>query len=1025
MLAGGMVIGAPSMVPEAAAAGQLFVSAENAMFNNYFAGAQVVEIIVKDPNRLQTDERVSEPTVKVNEFPIRMAQGSDGFWYAYVADTTEVALANTNANLDYGIQEAATEITFDSAITPYHTSSVIGQAPTLSQLDDDGGYDDATDDGQIGITSAQWPFIQTLDFTLENIDIKLEQAGADEVVSLKHDNDDIDDFAGIKLDRNQAHNNAELHLTITDQALNIDPTTEDVIIFDVTPGSESVSYKMTPDYHQIVDIEIAEGGINYVVGDTITITSTHPDSIPAKVLVKSIDEAGLVTDISVITYGNSIAAAVTGGPTTTNSAAGTGFTATTTVTSEYNPYSNGFDDNGSLIINYDANGSGTNVLTNNVTADDETADKYLVFFESAENSGIFFNTDDDDNSNLNVSSDALRGTTATIDYNDSAQSFVVAYDFATIDMDASSVGDEWNSGEEMTIVLYDQDLNLNTLKDEDLTVAGGTLVPSIQIGSPLSLDDTDASVTSVTSFSKIATVTADAIEILELDTGFTKAEMIAMEADFTYFVFDVTDMNIAGSTIDDVSLIDSENTVISVGSTNSFKDMILIDKTVLAEAATGNMSILIDRSTAVAFTGETITADIFSFDGDQNNAIYRVELEETGDNTATFEGSAEYVMLNQLNVDQSATFSGVNPTQDDVDMIVHLDMTDEDSIRVNYLDLGADGVNTQIADQEAAPTHSGSADLDLDSYKIADTVVVTIQDQDLNTDSELIDVYLTDSVRDLVGDARGSHIADITFDDITWTGLFETGFNLVETETDSGVFIGSFQVPETFNNGVLATAPATGTDIEVNYNDFRDGSGNTIEVGDGASIRANTGSVAFDRSVYPVPFAAGEYDVHTTATGNTQLGAGPVQLHIQITDADYDISAIGEDSIDLADGILTVIVTRGSLTSANLAATTGLILETAPDSGVFEYDLELASGAIDNSNDFVAGSIINQGDIITVTYTDAQDASGNMQTVTDSSSFDLRNGVLQFDKFVYLIGLDMILILIELDFDLDNDETES
>ena len=34
MLAGGMVIAAPSMVPEAAAAGQLYVSAENAQFGN-------------------------------------------------------------------------------------------------------------------------------------------------------------------------------------------------------------------------------------------------------------------------------------------------------------------------------------------------------------------------------------------------------------------------------------------------------------------------------------------------------------------------------------------------------------------------------------------------------------------------------------------------------------------------------------------------------------------------------------------------------------------------------------------------------------------------------------------------------------------------------------------------------------------------------------------------------------------------------------------------------------------------------
>ena len=47
MLAGGMTIAAPSMmVPEAAAAGALYVSAENAMFNNTFGGVQIVEVVV-------------------------------------------------------------------------------------------------------------------------------------------------------------------------------------------------------------------------------------------------------------------------------------------------------------------------------------------------------------------------------------------------------------------------------------------------------------------------------------------------------------------------------------------------------------------------------------------------------------------------------------------------------------------------------------------------------------------------------------------------------------------------------------------------------------------------------------------------------------------------------------------------------------------------------------------------------------------------------------------------------------------
>ena len=66
-----------------------------------------------------------------------------------------------------------------------------------------------------------------------------------------------------------------------------------------------------------------------------------------------------------------------------------------------------------------------------------------------------------------------------------------------------------------------------------------------------------------------------------------------------------------------------------------------------------------------------------------------------------------------------------------------------------------------------------------------------------------------------------------------------------------------------------------------------------------------------------------------------------------------------------------------------------------------------------------------QGDIVTVEYTDNFDASGEEQTVTDSATFDLRNGVLQSDKSVYLIGSDMILTLIEPDFDLDNDGAQS
>ena len=58
-------------------------------------------------------------------------------------------------------------------------------------------------------------------------------------------------------------------------------------------------------------------------------------------------------------------------------------------------------------------------------------------------------------------------------------------------------------------------------------------------------------------------------------------------------------------------------------------------------------------------------------------------------------------------------------------------------------------------------------------------------------------------------------------------------------------------------------------------------------------------------------------------------------------------------------------------------------------------------------------------------YTDQNDASGNSAVAYDSATFDLRNGVIQTDKSVYIIGSDIIMTLIEPDLDLESDESET
>jgi len=249
--------------------------------------------------------------------------------------------------------------------------------------------------------------------------------------------------------------------------------------------------------------------------------------------------------------------------------------------------------------------------------------------------------------------------------------------------------------------------------------------------------------------------------------------------------------------------------LVRIGAANGFADA----DTLLT---TSTLQVQVKTTQAMGSVPQTAVpyvVDILSYGTGVNNAIYRLELSESDSDSGIFEGSVEYVMLNQINIDLDSTYTDLTTVGQDIGIIVEQDMTDEDSPRINYFDLGADGVQTQIADQLEAPTHSGVVSFDSDNYKIADTVVITLDDQDMNTDSSLIDVYTTKdstTVGDVVG--AGNTLAtglvlDITFDDLTWVstdntdcvatgesalvgdnGLYATGFTLVETGTETGIF---------------------------------------------------------------------------------------------------------------------------------------------------------------------------------------------------------------------------------------------
>ncbi len=230
------------------------------------------------------------------------------------------------------------------------------------------------------------------------------------------------------------------------------------------------------------------------------------------------------------------------------------------------------------------------------------------------------------------------------------------------------------------------------------------------------------------------------------------------------------------------------------------------------------------------------------------------------------------------------------------------------------------------------------------------------------------------------------------------------------------------------------------------------------------------------RSLFPVHQTA----IHgNNMDASTTLGTGDLTLHIRINDANFDVSSQNEDKINKdilgkTVGPLKISVSRGSQTTvlayaggstpnddglidvgSNNPLTTrqiGPISEVSPDSGIFELDLAVryTDGPFSTKcpatatftsldDDAVFGSeesrfdessaekenyCILEDDILTVEYTSI-DESGNINVTTDSATFDLRNGMLEADKSVYIIGSDMILTLTDPDLDLDNDKAET
>ena len=107
----------------------------------------------------------------------------------------------------------------------------------------------------------------------------------------------------------------------------------------------------------------------------------------------------------------------------------------------------------------------------------------MTFTEDGANNSVFNNAPDGE-VNIETVSDAQRGLSFSVEYDNSASSGI-GYSTTDIVIDA---GSEWSSGEEIGITLTDSDANTNSLSTETLDVSNPDhIIPTITIGEPLTL----------------------------------------------------------------------------------------------------------------------------------------------------------------------------------------------------------------------------------------------------------------------------------------------------------------------------------------------------------------------------------------------------------------------------------------------------------------------------------------------------------------------------------------------------------
>ncbi|MBI5860211.1 MAG: peptidase, partial [Nitrosarchaeum sp.] len=359
------------------------------------------------------------------------------------------------------------------------------------------------------------------------------------------------------------------------------------------------------------------------------------------------------------------------------------------------------------------------------------------------------------------------------------------------------------SGQKVPITINDPDQNINPGGRDKLDVfRSSALIPSLTIGTPVTLQNAGSvkiytsSTDALTGGNSVTSSVPDAnsdrlilntrpltglvnqiFEKISLNTGFSAVDLqnlliqISSGNQGTNWInYDLrslqNQLGITDYTDTTISLyfgLTDTSPVILVSPSNMTGAQGFIQlpnaavNQIAAKSGTAFLVINFDTSNNSAAQGsissetdtQPIIFDLFSFGNKNNkdiaNGIYRFELQETTSNSATFTGTMEYTMANQLNQFDANVITTLRPIDENVKFFVNQRLIDEKGINVAYSDIAKVGTTTGISSKTDIRTHSATVSTTSNVLRFGHPVTIILKDPDLNLKSDDVDIYLVNN----------------------------------------------------------------------------------------------------------------------------------------------------------------------------------------------------------------------------------------------------------------------------------------